>query len=143
MSGFKAEEKVFTIAVGSDETDTYLEIRVYDYWDRELVESFQDDLIGAVDFCHSKDRGFEVIYVGDSWDISNTNIIYRCNVNWSNGTITISENYEDYWFGELKDIDSAIEELIKKECDWEIVNYHVISDQIDDDTDGEGDEIDS
>lgn len=141
LKGFKAEEKVFTIAVGSDESDTYLEIRVYDYWDKHLVANFEDDLIGAVEFCHSKDQGFEVIYVGDSWDFSNTDIVYHCKVNWSSGTITISENYEDYWFGELKDIDSAIEELIDKECDWEIVNYHLISDRIEADTDDEGDEM--
>jgi hypothetical protein len=46
-------------------------------------------------------------------------------VNWSQNKVTISENYEDYWFGELKDVDLAIEELIAKECDWELVNYHL------------------
>jgi hypothetical protein len=125
LSGFTAEEKVFTIAVGSDDTNTYLEVRVYDYYNKELVEKFNDDLIGAVEFCHSKDPSFEVIYVGDSWHITNTEIIYHCKVNWSQNKVTISENYEDYWFGELKDVDLAIEELIAKECDWELVNYHL------------------
>ena len=125
LSGFTADDKVFTIAVGSDDTNTYLEVRVYDYYYKELVENFNDDLIGAVDFCHSKDPSFEVIYVGDSWNIGNTDIIYHCKVNWSQNKVTISENYEDYWFGELKDIDLAIEELIAKECDWELVNYHL------------------
>ena len=125
LSGFTAEEKVFTIAVGSDDTNTYLEVRVYDYYNKELVEKFNDDLIGAVEFCHSKDPSFEVIYVGDSWHITSTEIIYHCKVNWSQNKVTISENYEDYWFGELKDVDLAIEELIAKECDWELVNYHL------------------
>jgi hypothetical protein len=125
LSGFTADDKVFTIAVGSDDTNTYLEVRVYDYYNKELVEKFNDDLIGAVEFCHSKDPSFEVIYVGDSWHITNTEIIYHCKVNWSQNKVTISENYEDYWFGELKDVDLAIEELIAKECDWELVNYHL------------------
>jgi hypothetical protein len=123
LSGFTREEKVFTIAVGSDDTDTYLEIRVYDYFNKELVEIFGDDLVGAIDFCHSKDRGFEVIYVGDTWDIENKDIVYHCRVNWNEQTITISENYEDYWFGTLKDVELAIEELINKDFDWDLVNY--------------------
>ena len=126
LSEFNAETKAFTIAVGSDETDVYLEVRVYDYYSKKLVRKFHDDLIGAVEFCSSRDLGFEVIYVGDSWDIADTEIVYRGKVLWSEKKITISANYEDYWVGELNEIDSAIEELIDKESDWELVNYHSI-----------------
>lgn len=123
--GFEAEDKVFTIAVGSDETDVYLEVRVYDYQEQELVKNFNDDLRGAVDFCSRKDRGFEVIYVGDTWNIAKSEIVYHGRVFWSENRVTIAENYEDYWFGELKDIDNAIEELIATERNWELVNYHL------------------
>jgi hypothetical protein len=131
MAKYRAQDKVFTIAVGSDETNTYLEVRVYDYFDKVLVKNFDDDLTEAIEFCYTKNRGFEVIYVGDSWDITNTEIIYRCNVNWSQNKIKISANYQDYWFGELNDLDSALEELIEKECDWELVNYYLIENEID------------
>ena len=32
-------------------------------------------------------------------------------MNWSQNKVTISENYADYWFGELKDIDLAMRDL--------------------------------
>jgi hypothetical protein len=142
MAKLRAEDKVFTIAVGSDATNTFLEVRVYAYYDQQYVQNFGDDLIGAVEFCGSKDRGFEVIYVGDSWDLDTTDIIYRCKVNWSENKITISVNYEDYWFGELSDMYSAVEELIEKECDWELVNYFLAEDD-EEDEDDEDDEDDS
>ncbi len=135
MSKLRKEDKVFTIAVGSDETNTFQEVRVYDFYRQELVKNFGDDLSDAVDFCRTKDRGFEVIYVGDSWDIDSTEIVYRCQVNWSQKKISISMNYENYWFGDLQDIDAAVEELIEKECDWELVNYSFIKDDEDDEDD--------
>ena len=135
MAKLRAQDKVFTIAVGSDETNTFLEVRVYAYYDQQYVRNFGDDLISAVEFCGSKDRGFEVIYVGDSWDLDTTDIVYRCKVNWSENKITISANYEDYWFGELSDMYSAVEELIEKEFDWELVNYFLAEDDEDDEDD--------
>lgn len=129
-------EKVFTIAVGSDDSDEFLEVRVYEFDSGNLVEKF-NDLSDAVEFCHRKDRGFEVVYVGDTWDIRSTDFVFRCRVVYEENRITISENYVDYWFGELKDIDTAIEELLEKESDWEFVYCELDSDDEEDDYDEE------
>ena len=134
-------EKVFTIAVGSDDSDEYLEVRVFEFESGTLIEKF-NNLPGAIEFCHRKDRGFEVVYVGDTWDIRNTDFVFRCRVVYEENRVTISENYEDYWFGELKDVDAALEELIEKESDWEFVYCELNSETGDDEEEGDYDEDD-
>lgn len=137
----KAIDKVFTIAMGSDESNEYLEVRVYLFENGELLEKF-NDLADAIEFCHRKDRGFEVVFVEETWDIRNIDLVYRCRVVAEQNRIMISENYVDYWFGELKDIDAAVDELLEKEGDWEFVYCELIpdtdyEDEVDDE-EGEG-----
>jgi hypothetical protein len=87
-------------------------------------ESFEfESLESAIEFCLSKKSGFDVIQVNESWVKLISKIGYRIKVVTNRNQVTIAEGIHDYWFGDLNDIDAAIEELTSRDCDWELVYY--------------------
>jgi 3-methyladenine DNA glycosylase AlkC len=113
------------VVVTSDETRQWVQFVVQSYeTSKAVAESFEfESLESAIEFCLSKKSGFDVIQVNESWVKLISKIGYRIKVVTHRNQVTIAEGIHDYWFGELNDIDAAVEELTSRDCDWELVYY--------------------
>ena len=136
MLYFKPLPKTLKIVVvTSDETRQWVEFFVQRVENSEIAsESFEfESFESAIEFCLSEKSGFEVIQVNESWVKLIPEVGYRIKVISDRGRVTIAEGIHDYWFGDLDDMEAAVEELTSRDCDWEMVYYVSIDQGIDDD----------
>lgn len=128
------------IVVTSDETGQWLEYVVQRFESSELVFEFES-LETAIDYCISQESGFAVIHVNEDWVRLNSESQYRIKVIAHRSRVTIAEGIYEYWFGDLNDIDAAVEEVSARDSDWEMVYYVSIDQEVgasyEDDEDGE------
>lgn len=124
------------IVVTSDETGQWIEYVVQRFESSELVFEFES-LETAIDYCISQESGFAVIQVNEDWVRLNSESQYRIKVLAHRSRVTIAEGIYEYWFGDLNDIDAAVEEVSGRDCDWEMVYYVSIDHEVgvDDDDD--------
>ena len=117
------------IVVTNDETGQWMEYVVQRFESSELVFEFES-LETAIDFCTSKNTGFEVIQVNESWVRLSSKFSYRIKVITDDNRVTIAEGIHDYWFGGLDDMKAAVDEVSCRDCDWEMVYYVSIDEEI-------------
>lgn len=121
------------IVVTSDDTGQWIEFVVQRFESSELVFEFPS-LETAVDYCISRESGFAVIQVNESWVRLSTGSECRIKFITHNGKITAEGIYDD-WFGWFDDIDAAVGEVSGRYCDWEMVYYVLIDHEVGDDDD--------
>jgi len=117
------------IVVTSDETGQWLEYVVQRFESSELVFEFES-LETAIDYCISQESGFAVIQVNEDWVRLNSESQYRIKVIAHRSRVTIAEGIYEYWFGDLNDIDAAVEEVSARDSDWEMVYYVSIDQEV-------------
>jgi len=121
------EDRSFIIVCGSDESNNFLEVRVYNKKSQEMLEIF-DDLEEATSYCVEKNLGFEVRYVGDEWPTEfelaedNSYSTY-CRVIPDRDLVVIWKDSDLVWSGSHDEIDEAIEYLIENADQWWQLNY--------------------
>jgi hypothetical protein len=98
------------IVVTSDETGQWIEYVVQRFESSELVFEFES-LETAIDYCISQESGFAVIQVNEDWVRLNSESQYRIKGLAHRSRVTIAEGIYEYWFGDLNDIDAAVEEV--------------------------------
>lgn len=129
------------IVVTSDETGQWIEYVVQRFESSELVFEFES-LETAIDYCISQESGFAVIQVNEDWVRFNSESQYRIKVIAHRSRVTIAEGIYEYWFGDLNDIDAAVEEVSGRDCDWEMVYYVSIDHEVGEDDDDDEDDDD-
>jgi hypothetical protein len=130
------------IVVTSDETGQWIEYVVQRFESSELVFEFES-LETAIDYCISQESGFAVIQVNEDWVRLNSESQYRIKVLAHRSRVTIAEGIYEYWFGDLNDIDAAVEEVSGRDCDWEMVYYVSIDHEVGEDDDDDDYSFDS
>ena len=110
------------ICVFSYQERQWLNFEVQRFEDGEYIADF-DSLDSAIEFCKSEEAGFEVIQVNENLVKSYPTVGYRIKVIPDRNRITIAEGIHDYWFGDENDIEAAVEEVSDRDCDWELVYY--------------------
>ncbi len=130
------------IVVTSDETGQWIEYVVQRFESSELVFEFES-LETAIDYCISQESGFAVIQVNEDWVRLNSESQYRIKVLAHRSRVTIAEGIYEYWFGDLNDIDAAVEEVSGRDCDWEMVYYVSIDQEVGEDDDDDDYSFDS
>ncbi len=126
------------VVVTSDETGQWIEYVVQRFESSEFVIEFES-LETAIDYCISQKAGFAVVQVNESWVQLASESLYRIKVITHRNEVTIAEGIHDYWFGRLDDINAAADELSGRDCDWEMVYYVSIDDEVEEGYDDEGD----
>lgn len=117
------------LLVTSDETGQWVEFKVQSFESSELVAEFES-LEEAIEFCISEKTGFEVIDVNESGVRLVSQVDRRIKIVTDHDKIIIAEGLLDYWYGYLDEIDEAVEEVSRWECDWEMVYYDVIEQEL-------------
>lgn len=130
MFDIKPLQKTLKILlVTSDETRQWEEFVVQRFESSELVAEFES-LEAAIEFCISEKTGFEVIDVNESWARLSSQIERRIKIVTDHEKVIIAEGLRDYWYGNLDEIDVAVEEVSRWDCDWEMVYYEVIEQEL-------------
>ena len=117
------------IVVTSDKTGQWIEYVVQRFESSEFVFEFES-LETAIDYCISQKSGFAVIQVNESWVRFVTESQYRIKVITHRNEVTIAEGIHDYWFGGLDDMNAAADEVSGRDCDWEMVYYVSIDQEV-------------
>ena len=130
MFDIKPLQKTLKILlVTSDETRQWEEFVVQRFESSELVAEFES-LEAAIEFCISEKTGFEVIDVNESWVRLSSQIERRIKIVTDHEKVIIAQGLRDYWYGNLDEIDVAVEEVSRWDCDWEMVYYEVIEQEL-------------
>jgi hypothetical protein len=117
------------LLVTSDETRLWAEFVVQRFESSELVAEFES-WEAAIEFCISEKTGFEVIDVNESWVRLSSKVDRRIKIIPDHDRVIIAEGSRDYWYGNLDEIDEAVEEVVRWDCDWEIVYCEVIEQEL-------------
>ena len=113
-------EKRFSIVIGRDESGSLAQVSLFEFATDQLLKDFES--IGeAIQYCLAAEGGFD--FQEDYDDSEEFDPVFRIKITPDTNTITISEDNHDYWFGDLSDIDAALEELFRRDCDWDLVFY--------------------
>ena len=126
----KPREKQFLI-VNSKVDDGKYEVKLFqnNTENSDLFTTF-DSIHEAIDYCISVEGGFtfhEDYGKRESVPVPTMHIKI-----WpGSDIITIAELTDDYWYGDMSDLDAAIEELTSRDCDWDLVFYGPIMNQSD------------
>jgi hypothetical protein len=125
-------EKGFVIIEGSDDSNTYTEVRVYSKANFTLIEKFNDSS-EAINFCLKESQnldnaGFEFRDTGDDWPDESELAVddsfnVSCTVTPEKEEIAIWRDSEQLWLGSIDEMSEAIEYLIENVPDdwWEVV----------------------
>jgi hypothetical protein len=123
-------EKQFLIVNSKVDDDKY-EVKLFrnNTENSELFTTF-NSIYEAFDYCISVDGGFtfhEDYGKRESVPVPTMHIKI-----WpGSDIIEIAEETDVYWYGDMSDLDAAIEELTSRDCDWDLVFYGPIMDQSD------------
>ena len=115
-----ARDKQFTIVIGRDSSGSLTQVAVFRYGTEELMQDF-DSISEAIKSCIDAEGGFD--FQEDYDDSEEFEASYHIKVFPESNSINIAEEDHDYWFGNLSDMDAAIEELIRRDCNWDLVFY--------------------
>ena len=124
---FSPRRKSFIVISGTDDSNTYIEVRVYSNDDHTLIEKFNDEK-EAINFCLEKRQGienasFEFRDVGDDWP-DESELAFdepfnlSCRVTPKKDEIVIWTNDELLWRGATHEMSEAIEYLIENTDEW-------------------------
>ena len=122
-----AQEKQFTIVIGRDNSGGLTQVSVFRYGTEELLRDF-DSISEATNFCITSQGGFD--FQEDYDESEDFSADYHIKVFPDSNTINIAEEDHDYWFGNLLDMDAALEELLRRDCSWDLVFYDSIEDEV-------------
>lgn len=114
---WKFKNKQFVIATARDEIGSLTGVSVFRRDTEELLEEFNS--IGeAIQFCVTSEGGFDFQEPYSETFEPN----FRIKIFPDSQRIIIAEDYHDYWFGYYPvDLDAAIDELCRRDCDWDLV----------------------
>jgi TPR repeat protein len=115
-----AREKQFTIVIGRGKSGSLTQVAVFRYGTEELLQDF-DTISEAIKSCIAAEGGFD--FQEDYDDSEEFEASYHIKVFPDSNSINIAEEDHDYWFGNLSDMDAAVEELIRRDCNWDLVFY--------------------
>ena len=126
----KPREKQFLI-VNSKVDDGKYEVKLFrnNTENSELFTTF-NSIHEAIDYCISVEGGFTF---HEDYGKRESVAVPTMHIKIWPGSdiITIAELTDDYWYGDMSDLDAAIEELTSRDCDWDLVFYGAIMDQSD------------
>jgi HEAT repeat protein len=125
MWSFKPREKKFTIVIGRENNGSLTSIAVFRYDTEELLEQF-NSIDDAIQFCTNSEGGFDFQEPYSEEFVP----IFRVKIFLDSERIVIVENDHEYWFGDFpSDLDAAVEELLSRDCDWELIFYDSLPDE--------------
>ena len=126
----KPREKQFLI-VNSKVDDGKYEVKLFrnNTENSELFTTF-NSIHEAIDYCISVEGGFTF---HEDYGKRESVAVPTMHIKIWPGSdiITIAELTDDYWYGDMSDLDAAIEELTSRDCDWDLVFYGPIMNQSD------------
>jgi len=120
-------EKQFTIVIGRDNSGGLTQVSVFRYGTEALLRDF-DSISEATNFCITSQGGFDFQENPDESEVFSAD--YHIKVFTSTNEIKVAEADHDYWFGDLSDKEAAIEELLSRDCSWDLVFYDSIEQEV-------------